>query len=182
MARSGRVPQDYNPTPQNSRLGAVLIALFPGPEGLMLPCIFRPEDGTVHAGQVALPGGGREGNEEYPTRTALREAHEEIGLHPEGVDVLGFLSPLYIPVSNYSVTPVVGFLPQTPKLTPNPWEVSGVLFVSIQELHGSEDLDSFRTSNGAVQDAPCYRVAEGTIWGATAMILRELVEVYESVG
>jgi len=180
MARRGRIPPDYEPTPPNARLGAVLIALFPGPEGPTVPCILRPEDGTVHAGQVALPGGGREGAEDYPTATALREAQEEIGLQPDLVDVLGLLSPLYIGDSNYSVSPVVGFIEQAPELTPNPWEVSGLLFVSLYELQHCGGVGSFRTSAGAVHEAPCYRVAEGMIWGATAMILRELVEVYES--
>jgi 8-oxo-dGTP pyrophosphatase MutT (NUDIX family) len=180
MAHRGRIPPDYKPTPPNARFGAVLIALFPGPDGLSLPCIYRSEDGSVHAGQVALPGGGREGAEDYPTETALREAHEEIGLQPGRVDVLGLLSTLYISASNYSVSPVVGFVEDAPELTPNPWEVSGLLFVSIDELRRSEDVGHFRTSGGTVHDAPCYRVKEGTIWGATAMMLRELVEVYES--
>ncbi len=102
MAPEGRITDDYNPEPATARRGAVLILVYPGAQGVTIPLIKRPEDRSVHSGQIAFPGGAFESPESFPLETALRETEEEIGIPRDAVEVLGLLSPLYIPPSNFS--------------------------------------------------------------------------------
>jgi 8-oxo-dGTP pyrophosphatase MutT (NUDIX family) len=178
MAPEGRIGEDYTPLPEHARRGAVLVLLYPGVEGLMLPLIKRPEGPSVHSGQIGLPGGAHEEPEGFPVDTALRETEEEIGIRPAEVEVLGVLSPLYIPPSNFSITPVVGALRESrPRYVPEPGEVAAVLGVGIDVLQASRGVaDVFGSRGGVI--APCYQVGEHLVWGATAMILSEYLTVH----
>ncbi len=200
MAPIGRLDDGYDPCPHGARRAAVLALLWPhSPHEVALPLIARPEDGTVHAGQLALPGGRHEKGDSFPVGTALRETVEELGLPgPEQRDgagrtaavahagpdaglriageplrVLGTLTPLYIPVSETIVVPVVAALSAAPPLTPSPTEVTAVHIVELQGLPQTRSVDTFRTQLGSTV-APCYHLDGGVIWGATAMILSEL--------
>ncbi len=178
MAPEGRIGEDYDPQPKGARRGSVLILLYPGEGGPTIPLIRRKEGPSVHSGQIGLPGGAHEAPEGFPVDTALRETEEEIGIPGREVDVLGTLSPLYIPPSNFSITPVVGALRESlPRYVPEPGEVAAVLPLRIAVLSEGRRIASFFGSRGAVV-APCYQLGEERIWGATAMILSEYFAVH----
>jgi 8-oxo-dGTP pyrophosphatase MutT (NUDIX family) len=180
MAPAGRFPPDYDPAPPDARYGAVLLLLFPREVRMVAPFIRRPSDDTPHGGQIALPGGGLEGHERFPTDTALREAREEIGVAPGSLRVLGALTPLYIWVSNYSVVPVVAVTPYEPVFTADPGEVEEVLLLGVDDLDAGRDEQSFATPRGRVS-APCFHTGGVSVWGATAMILSEFLQLHREL-
>jgi 8-oxo-dGTP pyrophosphatase MutT (NUDIX family) len=161
---------------QIPRAAAALLLLYPANGELYLPLTLRSARLNQHAGQVSLPGGATDPSDESPEATALREAHEEIGIDPACVEVLGRLTPFYIPPSNFLLSPVVGYLPQTPVLRPDPAEVAGVFSVSLRYL---QDPANVREENWERQGlpfrVPFYAIADHKVWGATALLLSELV-------
>ena len=174
MAPVGRLDGEYDPFPSGARQAAVLVLLWPcNSHRVALPLIARPEDGTVHSGQVAFPGGHREPADRYPVDTAMREAEEELGVSPGAQRLVGTLTPLFIPVSNVVVMPVVTAAPAPPPVAPSAEEVSAVHVIELDRLPRSRSLQQFLTPRGLLV-APCYRLEEIVIWGATAMILSEL--------
>ena len=169
-----RAPRD------DARRGAVLMLLYPRDSGrgeqLHLPLIVRPTYDGVHSGQVALPGGGREPGDADLVATALREAHEEVGVRPGEVTVLGALSPLYVFASNYLIQPVVGWAAARPSFRRDPREVATLVEAPLAELL---DARSYRRERwrlrGHEADVPFFAVQGQTVWGATAMMLSELL-------
>jgi 8-oxo-dGTP pyrophosphatase MutT (NUDIX family) len=159
-----------------ARLGAVLILLYPDSVDLRLLLTVRSDRLLNHRGEVSLPGGATDPQDDGPVATALRECWEEIGIAPKHVTVWGALTPIYIPPSNFRITPVVGFSEQPPTLTPNDDEVSAVLSVTLREL-----LDPGRvvveqwTLRGIEVQVPFFAIAGYKVWGATALILSEFV-------
>jgi len=120
--------------PDDARLSSVLILLYPDHEAIAFPLMLRPEYRGVHSGQISLPGGKSEETDESIVYTALREAREEIGIDAGQVQVIGRLTEMYIPPSNFLVTPVVGFLPVRPVFRPDPGEVVRILEATLGEL------------------------------------------------
>lgn len=168
--------------PAGAREGAVLIAFLPTSDGYAIPLIQRSDDGGPHAGQVALPGGAREPEDDFPEGTALREAHEEIGLPPGGLTVVGRLSPLYISVSNFLIAPVLacghGLTPDIWRtLSPDPREAQRVLTVDPFLLEATR-ADRTVSARGTTYRVPSYRWEDDVIWGATAIILAELCALF----
>lgn len=159
-----------------ARPGAVLILLYPDGADLRLPLTVRSERLPNHRGEVSLPGGATDPQDDGPAATALRECWEEMGVAPESIDVWGLLAPIYIPPSNFRITPVVGYSARPPALTPNDDEVSAVLTVTVREL-----LDPARvvverwTLRGADVQVPFFVISGHKVWGATALILSEFV-------
>jgi 8-oxo-dGTP pyrophosphatase MutT (NUDIX family) len=156
---------------------AVLMAIAAGKEGPTLLFIERADAGP-HGGQIAFPGGRKEDGDADLVTTALREAHEEIGLDPASVQVLGLLSPLRIPVSGYFVQPVLGLVAEPPSLRANPAEVASIVEVPLALLldPGNRTSREIRV-RGESLTAPCYLFREILVWGATAMILSELTSL-----
>jgi 8-oxo-dGTP pyrophosphatase MutT (NUDIX family) len=134
--------------------------------------IRRSQDGFTHSGQIALPGGHQEAGES-PEETALREAEEEIGLSGDRIRILGLLTPLPIPVSRHLVQPVLGFLENVPKLTPDPREVDHIFSVAVADLIRAAIRIEVRREGDRRQDIPYFHLEQHQIWGATAMILNE---------
>lgn len=171
-------PGGLEPPPgETTRESGVLLLLYPSDDGWCLPLILRSEDGGAHSGQVALPGGAREGTETL-TETALREAEEELGVASRSVTVLGQLTPVYIPVSGFRITPTVGYVSRRPRFRADPVEVRQVLEVPLSLLLdrtlAGEEMRRFGTYRLHV---PFYRVGEHKVWGATAMVLSEFAAV-----
>lgn len=161
------------------RQGSVLILLYPEKNQLYLPFMERPVYKGHHSGQISFPGGKREPEDPDPIFTALREAEEEIGVDPQKVEILGTLTELYIPPSNYQVLPVVGWTPSRPEFVPDPVEVATIIEAPLAELRqkGSIRQTQRLLSNGLRLQTPFYDVQQHEVWGATAMMLSEFLEV-----
>ncbi|MFP4618169.1 MAG: NUDIX hydrolase [Spirochaetaceae bacterium] len=160
---------------------AVLLLLYPaGPRGdIHLPLILRPEDDAVHGGQIAFPGGHHEKGEGFPVDTALREAQEELGIERESVHVIGELSPLFVGVSGVIVTPVLASAREKPEMTPDPVEVAAFFSIPLQQFREKPLCGEFASRRGSLK-APYFATEAGRVWGATAMILSELIELVYS--
>jgi 8-oxo-dGTP pyrophosphatase MutT (NUDIX family) len=183
----GRVVASPPTVPDNARLSAVLCLLFPVDDRLHLLLMKRREDRTAHSGQVSFPGGRHEPEDPDLLTTALREAHEEVGIAPTDVIVIGALTPLYIPVSNFNVFPYIGYMPSRPAYVLSDNEVSYTIEISLDELLHPErkiitDVYSPATPQ-KIKNVHAYNLQDGTIiWGATAMIISELEVALAEMG
>jgi len=156
---------------------AVMILLYPMNRQISTVFIKRNEYPGHHSAQVSLPGGAREEGDPSLEYTALRETGEELGI-PDPIEVLGSLTHLFIPVSNFMVTPFVGVLPQRPLFRPDGTEVQFLIETSLYALADPRNRGSEKVvRHGQKMVAPYYRVGNEKIWGATAMILSEFLQV-----
>ncbi|WNJ16290.1 CoA pyrophosphatase [Pontibacter sp. G13] len=161
------------------RKSGVLALLYPHLEELQMVFMKRTEDGRVHSGQVSFPGGKMEPSDSDSTFTALREAHEELGILPDSVKVLGQLTELYIPPSNFMVYPTVGFSAQRPDFLPEPGEVAEIIEVPVRHLLNPDTRQEVKVkvAQGMKVQAPAFVVNDHIIWGATSMMLNELLTI-----
>lgn len=184
MAREFRDhPIDTERYHANARLGAVLVLLYPLNNDVHTVLIQRPTYEGVHSAQVAFPGGKKEEADISLTVTALREAQEEVGIQPEAVEVIGNLTHLYIPPSNFLVTPVVAFSNKPPVFIPQKEEVDEILQVSLHEFF-KENVEQEKTihlQQNISLNVKYYDVHNKVIWGATAMMIAELKEVLKGI-
>lgn len=168
-------------TNKDCREAGVLVLLLPLEDEPGLVLTVRRDHLPDHAGQISFPGGQREGGETLE-ETALREAHEEIALEPRTVQLLGSLTPLYIPPSNYCVHPFVGIVTREPNLHPTDREVGEVLRAPLAHLlDPSTRVVETWTLHGTDVDVPYYSVEGHTVWGATAMMLAEVLAIVQEV-
>ena len=180
----GRVVTMPLKVPDNARPSAVLCLLFPIDGELHVLLMKRREDKTAHSGQVSFPGGSYESTDADFKATALREAQEEVGIVSADVDILGALTPLYIPVSNFNVYPYVGFAKQRPLYNLSQNEVSYIIEVPLSSLLHADrktvtDVVSPAVPN-VIRKINAYKLEDDTIiWGATAMIISELEVLLE---
>ncbi|MCB9450824.1 MAG: CoA pyrophosphatase [Anaerolineaceae bacterium] len=157
------------------RQAGVLVLLFPDSAGLNLVLTRRTDHLRGHSGQISFPGGSRDPQDDSFTETALRETCEELGLCDAPIQVLGELSPLYIPPSNFQVFPTVGALPERPVFRPNTAEVAEVLYLSVDALFDTRyKSQETWVRNGTDILIPFYAVNGHKVWGATAVMLSEL--------
>ncbi|WP_235009895.1 NUDIX hydrolase [Algoriphagus boritolerans] len=165
--------------PADHRKSGVLILFYPDERGAFFPLIKRPEYVGFHSGQVAFPGGKMELSDADIIQTALREAEEEVGVDRDQVRVLGRLSDLYIPTSNFLVSPVVGFLEKRPEFIPEANEVSRIIPTAVPLLFNPEIKKRKMLTIGKSMnlDAPYFEIDGEIVWGATAMILSELIQI-----
>lgn len=164
------------------RQGAVLMLFYPDESGMChVPFIKRPTYPGVHSGQIAFPGGKMEESDEDLARTALRESEEEIGIDASKVVLLGRMSDLYIPPSNFMVSPYLGYLNDKPDFSPDPSEVERIIKCPFPRI-----LDRSIRKSGAVKvhggfsiEAPYFDIESEMVWGATAMMLGEFTYMWE---
>lgn len=158
--------------------GAVLILFYPENNSIYFPLIERPVYDGAHSGQIALPGGKYDPEDLDFQTTALREAEEEIGINAAEVKILGKLTHLFIPVSNFLIYPYVGYMEEKPHMKPEPREVADIIAAEIKVLFDPKSFKQ-RIINVRSQrlQAPCFDYHGHVVWGATAMILAELYEV-----
>ncbi|MBS3807787.1 MAG: CoA pyrophosphatase [Bacteroidales bacterium] len=164
---------------RDAREAGVLILLYPRNDELYTVLIQRPVYQGVHSGQISFPGGKKEPGDHDLIYTALRETHEEVGIPVQQIHVLGKLTPLYIPVSNHRVQPVIGSLSDPPRLVPDKKEVERIYQIRIRELMEPDCLiqnESILENNRQIR-APFFKYDRLRIWGATAMILSEFLEI-----
>ena len=171
-----------NPPPIES---AVLVLFYPDENGhYKFPLIQRPSYNGAHSAQVSFPGGKAEHEDASLIDTALREANEEIGVDPEQVEVLGQLSDLFIWVSNFLVTPVVGITNHRPDFTKEDNEVESIIEADLYDI-----VDPSKRKEGTIIvkekfkiKTPYYDIDDRIVWGATAMMLSELSIVVSKTG
>jgi 8-oxo-dGTP pyrophosphatase MutT (NUDIX family) len=159
------------------RPAAVLILLFPRDGTPHVVLTVRGADLPHHPDQISLPG-GRPAPGETAEDTALREAVEEVGVDVTGIAVAGRLTPVHIAVSGFTVQPIVALADAAPEFVPNPGEVAAVLEVPLALLADPATLRSGRRARGSIEiEAPYFAVGDHQVWGATAMLLGELLAV-----
>lgn len=182
MAPMGR-PREYS-LPSKAKEAAVLILFFlkdEEPHFTLIERAYHPKD--AHSKQISLPGGKYEETDLDFSQTAIRETEEEIGIPQDDIQLLGHLSDLYIPVSNFMVYPYVGYLSVAPRFIPEPSEVGQILEVSIKELLDTNNWNKkdLLVRNQMLKDIPIINLQNKVVWGATSMILSELKAVVERV-
>jgi len=156
------------------RTAAVLLLLYPLEDGeLAFPLMKRNEYPGVHSGQISLPGGSAEPGE-TPQQTALRETCEEFGVC-EGVELLGLLTPLYVPPSDFEIHPVVGWSAARPVFQPDPREVAALLEIPLSHLleDARKLTGNWELRSGIETAVRYYDLGASVVWGATAIILSE---------
>jgi len=157
---------------EGARQASVLWLMYPGVgDGMEGVLILRAKYDGVHSKQVGFPGGERDAVDVDDLGAALRECEEEIGVRVGREDVLGALSPLYIPPSKFLVRPYVAWVPEKPEFTLDENEVEGLLFLSVEDLCSEEFWSTYKVQNILV---PGFELDGNVVWGATAMMLYEL--------
>ena len=153
--------------------------IYPRDDRLWLPLTVRHADLPHHPGQISLPGGRIDAGE-TPAQAALRETHEEIGVDTNRVRVAGALSPLWVIVSNFVVLPFVAVADERPVFRAAAREVEEILEVPLDDLRDRARLKWTQRMRGtqAVQ-YPYFEVSGREVWGATAMMLGELLALFE---
>ena len=161
----------------NMRKAAVLIGLFKKNDEWCFSLIRRPMNEKNHPGQIALPGGAMEKNETL-MNTALREAFEEVGINPEDVEIIGQLTPIPVPVSEYLIYLFVGVIDYEPEWVLNEDEVEELLILKMSELISSDNgYTEMWDLRGNKVEVPIFKVMNETVWGATAAVLSELIDI-----
>jgi 8-oxo-dGTP pyrophosphatase MutT (NUDIX family) len=170
--RTGWTPGEF---PSDARIAAGLLLLYPGERGASIPLTVRASHLKRHAGQISLPGGATDEGETL-VQAALREAHEEIGVDPARVRILGQLTPVHVLVSGFTLHPIVGITDERPEFNPAPHEVEDVIEVSIEDLQNASNIrHGTRTREGVAIEYPYFDLRGSHVWGATAMILGEFI-------
>lgn len=166
----------------NPKRAAVLMLVYPSNGDSLLTLIQRNEYKGVHSSQIAFPGGKIESFDQSPLHTALRETEEEVGVVGSDVEIVRPFSRVYIPPSNFEVSPFLGFLKEEPEFVPDPREVASVIGFNLTDLLDDENiiLNRMATSYNESVDVPTFRAGNHVVWGATAMMLSELKEVLKA--
>ncbi len=158
---------------------AVMLLIYPSSRGqAFMVLIKRTNNGGAHAGQISFPGGRYDAADLNLQETALRETKEEIGALANELEVIGKLTDLYIPPSNFMVSPYVSIAAKKPNFFPDPKEVSGLIEVNLIELVNPKHrgFEKIRLQEGLTIETPCFYLKKHIVWGATAMILNEFAE------
>ncbi|MBI1266235.1 MAG: NUDIX domain-containing protein [Cryomorphaceae bacterium] len=158
------------------REGAVMMLLHRNVRGWSTVLIERNSYEGVHSAQMAFPGGKRDPEDRDLMDTALRETHEEIGVHGDDIEVLGELSEIFIPPSKFVVRPFVGVLKSPPVFIPDPREVADVFSWPIESLlhqNAIKDATVIVGGDNVKLKVKAFKAGGRVVWGATAMMLSE---------
>jgi 8-oxo-dGTP pyrophosphatase MutT (NUDIX family) len=154
---------------------AVLVPLYLDSGDLHAVFTKRRADLKRHAGEISFPGGRQDSPDEDLRRTALREAHEEIGLRPDDVELVGALPPTPTIVTNYRIHPFVGVIKPGHEWTPQPTEVEFVLELPLRDVLAGFEMRRL-VRKGVPFKSATYTVGDNFIWGATARIVQSLLD------
>ncbi len=167
---------------KNAKKAGILILLYLKKKELFTVLIQRNKYPGVHSGQISFPGGQKEKNDKDLIHTAIREAEEETGVDLTNIDIIGNLTPLYIEVSNFDVLPVIGWLKETPSFKPDIKEVENIIEIKLKDLVNDKNIGYLHFIRlGRKIKTPCYTIGNNKIWGATAMIISELVTIIKKI-
>mgnify|MGYP000905349507 FL=1 len=163
--------------PDNHKLSAILIIIYPHQGSLYTLVTLRNTYNGAHSGQISFPGGQKENGDQTLFDTALREAHEEIGIHTQQLTYLGALTPFYVHPSRFLIYPYVVFCNHKPMLTPDSYEVKRIIEVDLlKDLENCHVVSKiFHTTENSSFSAPGFMVSGEFMWGASAMIINELM-------
>ncbi len=166
---------------ESTKKSAVLFMLYEKNGSLHTALIVRTKGNNAHSGQIGFPGGKCEKYDKNIVATALREANEEIGVNIDDIQILGQLSSVFIPVSDFLVYPVVGFHTGNLNFKLNRAEVAELFEVSISSLLKPDNKRIGKvTAPDKVIDAPIFLIQNKKIWGATAMIINEFIHILKN--
>jgi 8-oxo-dGTP pyrophosphatase MutT (NUDIX family) len=163
--------------PPGDRLGSVLVPILVSTSEPRLVFTRRTETLSRHAGEISFPGGLADEGEDA-TSAALREAEEELGLPPADVSLAGRLPAVHTRVTGILIVPVVGFLDEDPRFSPNAHEIADVLEFPLSELIARGAETDFEFEGGSFR-THVYDVDGHVIWGATARILWSFIDLLE---
>ncbi|HLP21744.1 MAG TPA: CoA pyrophosphatase [Chitinophagales bacterium] len=186
-----RMAPSYRPrlTPQqiaalNPRISGVMLLLYERAGLLNIAFTQRKTYEGVHSGQMSFPGGKKDEEDNDLVQTALRETEEEIGLDRNRIEIIGRLSELYIPPSNFLVYPSVGFVEQVTEFVPQPTEVEKVVEVPVDFFLDQQNINmqtEIKVMGGTIVRVPAYHFNGHVIWGATAIMLSEFTFILENI-
>jgi len=176
-AGSVEAAKDKKPIPS-----AVMVLLFPENGRIKIALIKRNEYNGTHSAQISFPGGKKDQQDRSLLETAIRETKEEIGVEINENDILGELTPLYIPPSNFMVTPFIAVKKTKPDFIPDIKEVSYIVIFPIELLKENSIVKETMVTvgSGMLLNVPYYDIEGEIVWGATAAILSELKEMLRS--
>ena len=166
---------------RNPKKAAVLALFYPNE--YKETCILLTERATykgLHSAQISFPGGKIDVNDLNLQATALRETYEEVGVHQENITIIREITDVYIPPSNFLATPFIAYTQQKPIFKTN-YEVAKTIEVSLKELLNEKNITSMNitTSYAENMDIPCFKFGNDIVWGATAMMLNEIKELFK---
>ena len=160
----------------HGREAAVLMAFRPQPDGsVRLVFTKRRDDLPSHPGQISFPGGSSDPGDADHVATALREAHEEVAIPPQSVEVIGALEPMATFVSDFAVFPIAGVVAPDVELTPNPDEVDTIFEVDLATLAAVREKRELQRA-GMTFTTEAFETEGGLIWGVTGYILGRLLD------
>lgn len=178
-----RMAPSYRPGMDDTapkQLAGVTILLYKRNNELFFPLIERPQYNGAHSGQISFPGGRKEDHDRNLTVTALRECEEEIGTDASKILVLGGLSQVFIPVSKFDVHPTIGYFQETPIFKPQASEVVAVIEVPLNLILDDHIVEQKSVLyNGIDEVIPYFNISNKMVWGATAMILSEFIQIWK---
>lgn len=171
----------HDRSPSNAcRINGVMLLFFVKKNDIRLLLTVRSSEMRKHKGEISCPGGGLDPNE-TPLQAAIRETEEETGVSEQEIEVLGALSDLYIPVSDNLLKPHVGFYHGEPFFKPDEREVQQILTPNFSYFLSEENVKKEQWNlHGFDLIVPCWHINNRPLWGATAMILNEFIEVMRS--
>ena len=180
MAPVTRLHSIYNLSDKNkAKKSSVLILFYPDNNSINTVLIKRARYKGIHSGQISFPGGRFEKPDNNLTETALRETKEEIGIDISKINIIGNISEIFIPPSIFLVIPVLGYTNEIPYFVADKKEVEKIFQINISDLLDINIICEKQIINNENQkiNVPCYYIKESIIWGATAMIISELIQV-----
>ena len=168
---------------KNPKIAAVMMLFYPKNGRTHIVLIVRNSYEGVHSAQIAFPGGKFEPEDKTFEITALRETFEEIGIHPDRIEILRQFTHLYIPPSDFLVYPFLGICREEILFIPDSSEVAAIIELPLSIFLGEEVMVSVTISTSYANDimVPAFKLGEHIVWGATAMMLSELKEVLKKV-
>lgn len=169
---------------RNPRKAGVMALFYPNAVGAtQLLLILRKTYEGVHSNQISFPGGKMENDDKDLLATALRETHEEVGVHPKNVSIIKPLSQLYIPPSNFEVYPYIGLYNMNTPFKLQEDEVEAIVEVSLPDFMDDKKIIKEKITTSYAQDweVPAFKLNGYVVWGATAMMLSEVKELFKQV-
>ena len=158
---------------------AVLVPLFERQGSINILFTVRSHDMEHHKGQISFPGGIAENSDKSFYDTAIRESHEEIGLMPKDIEILGSLDETFVSVSKFTIHPVVGIIPEKYKFTIQRKEVDRIITIPINVFfpESNHKKEYYEYKNGSIWYGPTYLFENDVIWGATARIIDSFIRL-----